>query len=173
MTPELKRACEVIFQEHKTADQPVNWHKNVFQGRISIGLSEVAKETLLKHSIIRYATRGKKNTTILHPETAAAVTFDEALIIAHDAVPVPAMVTATTETRHIRVIDDFEENSFMEPDHSPLTLVKVTEELDITTRPAKWYTTPLFYYVVGPFFALLLGVAIAFFLSEYITRLLG
>jgi hypothetical protein len=171
MTPELMRACEVVFQEHKTTHQPVNWHKNAFHGRISIGLSEVAKETLLKNKIIRYTNQGKKNATVLHPEMAAAITFEEALIIAHENTPV--MVTTTSETRRVRVIDDFEENSFIdEPEAPSLTLVKVTGEINIAANPAKWYARPLFYYIIGPTCALLLGVVIAFLLSEYITKLL-
>jgi hypothetical protein len=168
MTPELRRACEMIFQEHKISAQPINWHKDLFRGRISIGLSEVAKETLLKNKIIQYINHAKKTVTILQPEMVAAVTFEEALIIAQNKVPALATVTS-----RVSVIDDLEEGSFFErPEDPPLRLVKVSGEVDIAASPSKWYTRPLFYYFIGPASALALGALIAFLLSEFITRLL-
>jgi hypothetical protein len=169
MTPELRRACEMIFQEHKTSAQPINWHKDLFRGRISIGLSEVAKETLLKNKIIQYVNHGKKTITILQPEMAAAVTFEEALIIAQNKMP--ALATITTEASYATVIDDLKESSFFErSENPPLRLVKVSGEVDIASTPSKWYTRPLFYYFIGPASALALGALIAFGLSEFITR---
>ena len=37
MTPELKIACEVVFQEHKTSSYPVTWNRDAFRGRLSTG----------------------------------------------------------------------------------------------------------------------------------------
>lgn len=172
MTPELRRACELIFQEHKTAAQPINWHKDLFRGRISIGLSEIAKETLLKNKIIQYAHQGKKTTTILQPGVATAVTFEEALVIALHTTP--TIVTAAPEVRRIRVIDDLNDDSFDEhPEDASLRLVRVSGEVEMAVNSSKWYTRPLFYYFIGPVIALGLGALIAFLLSEFIARLLA
>ena len=161
----------MIFQEHKTSAQPVNWHKDLFRGRISIGLSEIAKETLLKNKIIQYVNHGRKTATILQPEMADAVTFEEALIIAQNKMP--ALVATTNEARRVRVINDFEENGFIEAsEDQPLRLVNVSYEVDIAASSSKWYTKPLFYYFIGPATGLALGALIAFLLSEFITRLL-
>ena len=65
MTPELKTACEVVFQEHKTSAYPVTWNRDAFRGRLSTGLTEMAKDTLLRKNIIYYPNPTKKINTIL------------------------------------------------------------------------------------------------------------
>jgi hypothetical protein len=171
MTPELKKACELIFQEHKSLGQPVNWHKDSFRGRISIGLSEIAKETLLKKRIIHFTHPGKKTITVLDPEVTPAATFEEALIIVESKMPV---LVDTSEKKPVRVIDDFADyiEEPEEIEQPAVRWIKVTGEADVVIAPVKWYTRPLFYYVIGPLCAAALGILIAFFLSEYITKLL-
>src|SRR5215475_10004455 len=78
MTPELKVACELVFQEHKSSGQPIKWSRDAFRGRISIGLSEMAKETLVKKRIILLPNKAKKTFTQLNPEVASATSFEEA-----------------------------------------------------------------------------------------------
>jgi hypothetical protein len=78
MTPELKQACELIFQEHKTSRLPIDWNKNVFQGRIAFHLSALAKQTLEKRNIIWTVNGRKKSTTILNPDASLAASFEEA-----------------------------------------------------------------------------------------------
>src|SRR5262245_17036172 len=77
MTPELKTACEVVFQEHKLSSQ-IRWNKDTFRGRISIGLSEMAKETLVQKHIIFLPNKSKKLITLLNPAIAGAASFEEA-----------------------------------------------------------------------------------------------
>ena len=78
MTPELKTACEVIFQEHKVSSQPIKWNSETFRGRISLGLSDLAKDTLVKKNIIILPNKSKKILTQLNPDVAAASSFEEA-----------------------------------------------------------------------------------------------
>ena len=78
MTPELKTACEVIFQEHKVSSQPIKWSSETFRGRISLGLSDLAKDTLVKKNIIILPNKSKKILTQLNPDVAAASSFEEA-----------------------------------------------------------------------------------------------
>jgi hypothetical protein len=78
MTPELKTACEVVFQEHKLSHDPINWKKVVFRRRISLALSDLAKETLVKEQVILFPNRAKKIVTVLNPAVAKAATFEEA-----------------------------------------------------------------------------------------------
>ena len=52
MTPELKNACEVVFQGHKTSVKPITWNKDAFRGRLPFGLSAMAKEILVSKNII-------------------------------------------------------------------------------------------------------------------------
>src|SRR6185369_13502866 len=78
MTPELKTACELVFQEHKLSAQPIKWSRDAFRGRISIGLSEMAKETLVKKNIIVWPDKSKKIFTKLNPDVAMARSFEEA-----------------------------------------------------------------------------------------------
>src|ERR1700748_2548336 len=90
MTPELKTACELIFQEHKISTAPIKWSKDSFRGKISIGLSEMAKETLVKKNMILLPDRSKKVFTKLNPNVAAAGSFEEAeKIIGTNSVATP------------------------------------------------------------------------------------
>src|SRR5215467_11997819 len=76
MTPELKTACEVIFQEHKV--HPIKWNRDSFRGKISIGLSDMAREILVKKNIILLPNKSKKAFTQLNPDVATADSFEEA-----------------------------------------------------------------------------------------------
>ena len=78
MTPELKNACELVFQEHKTATEPISWTKDSFRGRLSFGMAALAKETLEKRNIICPRTPSKKTFTILNPVANTAASFEEA-----------------------------------------------------------------------------------------------
>lgn len=78
MTPELINACELVFQQHKTSGQPIHWTKDTFQGRLSFGLSALAKQTLETRNIICSPNPSKKTITILNPAAAGATSFEEA-----------------------------------------------------------------------------------------------
>ena len=99
MTPELKTACELIFQEHKTSAYPVTWNRDAFRGRISTGICEMAKDTLLRKNIIYYPNPAKKVITVINPAVSAADTFEEAESFVLNKIPVlsPVMVN---EIRH-------------------------------------------------------------------------
>src|SRR5690242_5668765 len=90
MTPELRTACEVVFQEHKVSAQPIKWSSETFRGRISLGLSDLAKDTLVKKKIIVVPNKSKKVITQLNPVVASAASFEEAddIITNNKQVPV-------------------------------------------------------------------------------------
>src|SRR5215510_1263148 len=92
MTPELKTACELVFQEHKLSAQPIKWTRDIFRGRISIGLSEMAKETLVKKNIILWPDKSKKVFTKLNPDVAMACSFEEAEKMIETKIPAMAMM---------------------------------------------------------------------------------
>src|SRR6476646_4369438 len=94
MTPELKTACELVFQEHKLSAQPIKWTRDIFRGRISIGLSEMAKETLVKKNIILWPDKSKKIFTKLNPDVATARSFEEAEKMIETKKPVLATMPA-------------------------------------------------------------------------------
>src|SRR5262245_23401508 len=98
MTPELKKACEAVFQEHRANINGIDWKKDVFRGRISTGLSEKAKETLLSKNIIYYPNPVKKAITLLNPEVSAASTCDEAeKVLLHEIVLSPVVTAPVAE----------------------------------------------------------------------------
>src|SRR4051812_31056823 len=78
MTPELKKACELVFQEHKIATGPISWTKDSFRGRLSFGMAALAKETLERRNIICPRNPAKKSFTILNPMATSASSFEEA-----------------------------------------------------------------------------------------------
>ena len=88
MTPELKVACELVFQEHKSSSYPVTWNRDAFRGRISTGLTEMAKDTLLRKNIICYPNPGKKILTVLNPAVQTASNYEEAEDMVLNKIPV-------------------------------------------------------------------------------------
>src|SRR5436190_21076443 len=104
MTPELKTACEVIFQEHKISTQPMKWSKDTFRGRISIGLYEVARETLVKKNIIVQHKKANKVFTLLNHDVATANSFDEAEKIIVTEQPAIAMQLASDTASYIHAL---------------------------------------------------------------------
>ncbi len=168
MTPELKKACEVVFQEHKSAEQPIAWNEEAFGGKISIGLREMAKETLAEKQIIRYISKGKgkRTITILNPAASTAGSFEEAASLLKNGAGSPAILSGQGEPvkKHIHVsVISREENkpspSFTAP---PRRAGKM--------QGNEWYRKPFFYYVVWPLCAITLGILIAFFLSEFVEK---
>src|SRR4029079_18559182 len=105
MTPELKKACEAVFQEHRARINGIDWKKDVFRGRISTGLSEKAKETLLSKNIIYYPNPVKKAITVLNPEVSAASTCDEAeKVLLHEIVLSPAPIIAAVSVAEPAIV---------------------------------------------------------------------
>lgn len=148
MTPELKTACEVVFQEHKVSAQPIKWDRDAFRGRISIGLSEMAKETLVKKNIILLPNKAKKIFTHLNPEVATAGSFEEAEKIIETKIP---GLTSTLNYNANKYIDDH----VFGYSTTPVTfrareLQPVRETLASPVPAMKWYLKPVFLYVVWP-----------------------
>ena len=108
MTPELKKACEVVFQEHKLSNQPIKWNRDIFQGRISLGLTEKAKMTLVEKNIIFSPDKTKKIITQLNPTVAAATSFEEAEdIIENKVLTVVTSMADDQSTFFTESISDF------------------------------------------------------------------
>jgi len=167
MTPELKTACEVVFQEHKASNQ-IKWNRDAFRGQISIGLSELAKETLVRKNIILLPDKSRKIITLLNPAVAAAGSFEEAeeIIItkAHTPVPVkpeyePPVYTAS----HV-----FKKEK---PVASPLKKSLPPVPSPFVIHTTKWYMKPFFYYVVWPICAAAAGVLLTYLISTAYTEL--
>jgi hypothetical protein len=147
MTPELKRACELVFQEHKASAIPINWTKDVFRGRLSFGLSAMAKEILVKKNIIYSPNPSKKIFTTINPAIAAAFTVEEAEeLIQNKVVPVP--VTEITSIRAEQDLVVFQQTEI----NNRVVLRIAGEASDVTSNmfKPKWYTSTLFYYFVWP-----------------------
>jgi hypothetical protein len=167
MTPELKIACEVVFQEHKTS-HPISWNKDIFRGRVSIGLSEKAKETLVSKNVIYFPNRAKKAITVLNPSVAAAATFEEAVEIvqnkltasvsdiikeqpAYTEVEIPAFINRSATYTH-RVIE-------------------YTDRPETAVVAIKWYMKPVFCYILWPLCAIVVGAGISYLMTEYIAEI--
>ena len=159
MTPELKIACEVVFQEHKAATQPIKWNREAFRGRISIGLSAMAKETLVSKSIIFSPDKSKKIITLLNPVVVAAASFEEAEEMIKNKVQVAAPAVTNDQPVYIaEPVSDFNKLTGKYSD-SWLSIAGVAEA---PLAGIKWYMKPIFYYVVWPLCAAAAGAGIAF-----------
>lgn len=171
MTPELKIACEVIFQEHKNS-LPIAWNKDVFRGRLSMGLCEKAKQTLLSKNVIYFTNRTKKTITVLNPSAAKASTFEEAVEIVENNVSVstPALVPAMVEEQSGPDYIDAEISLPAKYTHRVIHMNHPQPELAIAK--AKWYMKPFFFYVVWPVCAAIVGIAISFLVTEYIAEVI-
>lgn len=165
MTPELKVACELVFQEHKTSTYPVTWNRDAFRGRISTGLTEMAKDTLLRKNIIYYRNPGKRILTFLNPLVLTASSFEEA----EDMVlnKVPALVTTGVEKQPAYIARPVPIFSRQPGRHR---LVTISGEIQPIAEE-KWYLKPAFVYFVWPVCAAVGGGLIAYFLGNAYTEL--
>lgn len=160
MTPELKIACEVVFQEHKTSAQ-IKWDRDAFRGRISIGLSEMAKETLVRKNIIFWPNKSKKIITLLNPDVATATSVEEAVeIIEHKAPELANSVEYDPETYIAGHVFGFDKAQAKTTDHTATITIKTKPRASGT----QWYMKPLFYYVVWPVFAVAAGALLSYLL---------
>ena len=168
MTPELKTACEVIFQEHKVSTQPIKWNSETFRGRISLGLSDLAKETLVKKNIIILPNRAKKVITQLNPAVATALTFEEAEVIIMNKGRVATVSATDTQKTFVpnRVKDDD-----TPPQKKVHRLLPLAESVELPSVQIKWYMKPMFYYIVWPLCAVVAGALISFLLDFIFSAL--
>ena len=166
MTPELKIACEVVFQEHKTSSYPVTWNRDAFRGRLSTGLTEMAKDTLLRKNIIYYPNPAKKINTILNPTISGADSFEEAENMILDKIP--GLSASRIDDRGTFVANHAATFANRPVAHRLVTLTGKTETI---STEIKWYQKPVFFYIVWPALAAVLGALIAFLMGTIYTEL--
>ena len=177
MTPELKTACELVFQEHKLSAQPIKWSRDAFRGRISIGLSEMAKETLVKKNIILWPDKSKKIFTKLNPDVATARSFEEAEKMIETKKPVLATMPVIEGGFNVAdLIAELESPPTATPTPTPVTakqiaptlspsrsysLMKIVPPTDTTETKVvdiQWWMKPLYLYVIWPVCGAVVGV---------------
>ena len=188
MTPELKTACELVFQEHKLSAQPIKWSRDAFRGRISIGLTEMAKETLVKKNIILWPDKSKKIFTKLNPDVATARSFEEAEKMIETKKPVLATMPAikgnfnvadlVAELNAPQTSTTFATPSILTTPITPtppptrsysmmkiVPLTETTEITETTVAEIKWWMKPLYLYVVWPACGAVVGVLISMLMN--------
>jgi hypothetical protein len=168
MTPELKTACEVVFQEHKVSANPIKWDRGAFRGRISIGLSEMAKETLIKKKIIFLPDKSKKIITLLNPAVVAAASFEEAEdMIGNNVQTIVASLPDDAPSYIVHKVSGLG----IAPSVYADQLLPVAVKSETRIAGIKWYMKPFFYYIVWPFCALMAGALIVYLLGLAYTKL--
>jgi hypothetical protein len=167
MTPELKVACEVVFQEHKASHHSVTWNRDAFLGRLSTGLTEMAKDTLLRRKIIYYPNPSKKMITLLSPQAEHASSFEEAERMINSQVPVlyPAASEHAGAAMKVEPAKTYISK--------PVIVQRFTTLAERTTvvADARWYKQPLFYYFVWPVCAAVAGMVIAHYIGALYTEI--
>ena len=165
MTPELKTACELIFQEHKLSAQPIKWNRDAFRGRISIGLSEMAKETLVKKNIILLPAQSKKLFTQLNPDVAAAHSFEEAEKIIETKIPNLQISSAYDAETYIT------DHVFGFAATPPRIHQGPVTRTQIKLADKKWYLKPFYLYVAWLICGFAAGVLICRLMDLAYTEL--
>ena len=184
MTPELKTACELVFQEHKLSAQPIKWSRDAFRGRISIGLSEMAKETLVKKNIILWPDKSKKIFTKLNPDVATARSFEEAEKMIETKKPVLATMPVIEGGFNVAdLIAELESPPTATPTPTPVTakqtapslspsrsynlmkIVPPTDTTETTVVDVQWWMKPLYLYVIWPVCGAVVGVLISMLMN--------
>jgi len=186
MTPELKTACELVFQEHKLSAQPIKWSRDAFRGRITIGLSELAKETLVKKNIILWPDKSKKIFTTLNPDVASARSFEEAeKMIATKKPALTAMaviegdfnvadlaaeidIPKTPITASVPASMPAPSSSQSTRSYSMMKIVPASEPTETTileVNGEKWWMKPLYLYFVWPVCGAVVGVLISMLMN--------
>jgi len=164
MTPELKVACEAVFQEHRASIRGIDWKKDIFRGRISTGLSEKAKETLLMKNIIYYPNPVKKAITLLNPRVTAASSCDEAeKVLLNKVVLTPVISEPVAEPAIIAV-----KTKRTPADNKPIPqrfVISSAAENVAYVEKEKWYLKPVLVYFVWPLCAAVTGGALAYLIS--------
>ncbi|HEY7160021.1 MAG TPA: hypothetical protein VH815_02125 [Acidobacteriota bacterium] len=186
MTPELKTACELVFQEHKLSAQPIKWSRDVFRGRITIGLSELAKETLVKKNIILWPDKSKKIFTTLNPDVATARSFEEAekmIETKKPALTAMAVIEGDFNVADLAAEIDIPKTAVASsisnptpiPPSSPSTrsysMMKIvpasepTETTLLQVSGEKWWMKPLYLYFIWPVCGAVVGVLISMLMN--------
>ena len=159
MTPELKTACEVVFQEHKSSVKPFTWDKDAFRGRLAFGLSVMAKEILVSKSIIYIPNLEKKEITVLNPLVAGAACVEDAEELIQNRVP--SFVTSILDDQPVHVPNPISRTG----KYKNYLLVRIAGKAETTVVKTKWSMRPLFRYIFLPACAAVAGALIAFLLG--------
>ncbi len=165
MTPELKNACEVVFQEHKTSVKPITWNKDSFRGRLPFGLSAMAKEILVTKNIICFPNPEKKIITRLNPVAVAASNFEEADGLVQNRMP--AFVTSIPDDEPDYIANPVNPST----KNNNYLFVRITGQPVAVANETKWYMRPLFYYVVWPACAAVAGAIITWGISFVYSKI--
>jgi hypothetical protein len=179
MTPELKVACETVFQEHRASIHGIDWKKDIFRGRISTGLSEKAKETLLMKNIICYPKPGKKAITLLNPRVTGASTCDEAERILLNKIVLSPVVTEPVVSEPVvnkpMVREPMPESPIIAvkakrplADNKPIPqrfVVSSATENVAYLEKERWYLKPVLVYFVWPVCAAVVGGGLAYLIG--------
>ena len=164
MTPELRLACEAVFQEHRTRIQGIDWKKDVFRGRISTGLSEKAKETLLVKKIIYCPNPVKKAVTLLNPRVSAASTCDEAESILLNKVVLSTVINEPVAEPTIIAVKPKRPLADNKPIPQRFVVSAATENVAYLEKES-WYLKPVLVYFVWPVCAAAGGGALAYLMG--------
>ncbi len=172
MTPELKVALEVVFQEHKTVNHSVTWNRDAFRGRLSTGLTEMAKDTLLRKKVILYPNPAKKILTVLNPLAIGASSFEEAESMVNNTVSVLYPAPVMQEKARVAAVADNHVSTYISKPVIAQRVITMTEKTEVAAvTEMKWYLKPAFYYVIWPLCAAAAGVVIAHYLGSFYTDL--
>jgi len=161
MTPELSTACELVFQQHKSSPEPINWNKDPFRGRVSMGLRDLAKDTLVRKNIICFPNPQKKVNTVLNPAVTAAGSYQEAIEIIQVGAPALSPAVASKPAYVSMQSSEFINHSLK---HTA-RIVRITATEMMMERP-KWYLRPFFYYCLWPACAALVGILVAYAINS-------
>jgi len=162
MTPELKAACELVFQEHKASGKPFNWNKDSFRERLSFGLAAMAKQTLEKRNIICTLNPAKKTITTLNPLAVTAANFEEATEMVQNKIPVLVTNKVDDEPAYItHRVSGFAHKATNDTDR----LVKIRVKSMAPPVAIKRWMRPLFSYIIWMIGALAGGALITYLLS--------
>ncbi|MDP4265564.1 MAG: hypothetical protein Q8941_23775 [Bacteroidota bacterium] len=172
MTPELKTACELVFQEHKISSQ-IKWDKDAFRGRIPVGLSEMAKQTLVRKNIIFLPNKSKKIITLLNPAVVTATSFEEAEEMIENKIQAPVASLPDDHPAYIARPVSGSVVSHAAHSHRLLSIAGVRSKAKDPTPLAgvKWYMKPLVFYVVWPFCAAVAGAVIPWLMDMAYSKL--
>ncbi len=160
MTPELKTACEVVFQEHKIAAEPINWTKDAFRGRLSFGMAALAKETLERRNIICPRNPAKKTTTVLNPVAFEAASFEEAGEIVQTRKTVAVLNKENSNRQYVA-----HRFSSVNIPNDKVLPAKTKSITSLTSSETKWWMKPAFSYIVLPICAAIVGGLITYLLG--------
>jgi len=169
MTPELKNACEFIFQEHKRATEPIGWTKDSFRGRLSFGMAALAKETLQRRNIICVRNPAKKTFTVLNPMATGAASFEEAEEMIQNKRPVIVLNKEEGEkreytTHRISTVKNSStdiKSSLLDTNNKPIAKSRQTTSW---MKPLIWYfILPVCGAIAGGLVTYLLGLLIRLF----------